>query len=276
VIFEQDIAILILLNNKNESAKLKNELSHLKIKSTIFIAETFNHFVELINKNKFDVFFIEYQFKEVQSLKIIERLRSSTKYHRSTIALVSESTDELTIEQFSVLNISQITDKKFDLNSIGPKLIEALKINLADIIPKEFNVLVLDDNPDILDIMTGYLHQMNHTKITTCRSIEEAKNLMQTNEFDILFLDWNLPDGSCIDLIEFVRNNKNINKTANALIMVITGRNDVDDIMTLLRYNVLDHIIKPFDYGEFEEKVIYALGRYLPDNFSYRVENIRP
>lgn len=49
----------------------------------------------------------------------------------------------------------------------------------------------------------------------------------------------------------------------------MTGRNAVEDIMTLVAKDVKDHIIKPFDQYEFEDKIYYALERHQKRMGSY-------
>ena len=90
---------------------------------------------------------------------------------------------------------------------------------------------------------------------------KDAKQKLQTNDYDLLLLDWNLDDGTCLDIIEFVKAKPVSARTKAAVTVVITGRDDVDDIMTLLRYGIKDHIIKPFGFQEFEDKIGYALEK---------------
>lgn len=130
------------------------------------------------------------------------------------------------------------------------------------LIPKNLKVLILDDNPDVLQVLGMHMEQLDHKNFVTCTSVIEAKKMLQTMDFDLLLLDWDLDDGTCMDIIRQARSNKSSKRLKEALTIVITGRNDVEDIMTLVQMNVKDHIIKPFDYAEFEDKIVYALERH--------------
>lgn len=123
--------------------------------------------------------------------------------------------------------------------------------------------MVLDNSPEILELISLHLSELGHVKYDLCKGIKEAKLNLVDKDYDLLLLDWNLDDGTCIDLIEFIKTSSLSPQTKQALTVVITGRDDVDDIMTLLRYGIKDHIIKPFDFSEFEDKITYAIDKHL-------------
>lgn len=129
------------------------------------------------------------------------------------------------------------------------------------VIPTEFNVLVLDNSPEILEVISLHLQELGHEKIELCMDIQEARKCLLTKDYDLLLLDWNLDDGTCFDVIDFIKNNPVSFRTKSAVTVVITGRDDVEDIMTLLKYGINDHIIKPFGFQEFEDKIGYALEK---------------
>ena len=149
------------------------------------------------------------------------------------------------------------------MGELSDLLIQSIQNKKKTVIPKHFSVLVLDDNPDLCEIVAMELEQLGHHRYKSCHSLKEAIKCVDENDFDLMLLDWNLGDGTCLDLVEHVKNKSWRTYNQKALIIVITGRDDVDDLMTLLMYGIKDTIIKPFDSFEFEDKLSYALGRHL-------------
>lgn len=259
----KETLFLIYLKNTEESAKLSQILSVLTYRPKVLIAHNFDHFIKLINQYKIDFFCIDYKLTEVAAENVVERLRKSHKYNKSTIAFVSDGSENIRPEYFSSLNINFVINRNFQLVQFESQLQKSLEKSLSTIIPDYFNVLIVDDNKDILEIVSEYLKQMGHRHFKTCINLEEAYKILKEEDFHLLILDWNLPDGSCFDLINHIRKNVQSEITKNSLVIVETGRNDVDDIMTLLRFNVLHHLIKPYEFSEFEEKLSYAIDKHL-------------
>lgn len=259
----KELFFLIYLNNPEESLKLSQILSALTYRPRVLVANNFDHFIDLINKHKIEFFCIDHKLSEVSAENIVERLRKSQKYHKSSVAFVSDGTENIRPEQFSTLNINFIINRNYQLVQFESQLQKSLEKSLSTVIPDYFRVLIVDDNQEILDIMEDYLKQLDHKHFKSCLNLEEAYKILNLEDFHLLIIDWNLPDGSCFDLINHIRKNVKSEITKNSLVIVETGRSDVDDIMTLLRFDVTNYLIKPFEFHEFEEKLTYAIDKHL-------------
>lgn len=260
---DHPLKAVILLNSETEAGELASKIADLGIFADIKIALHFDEFINHIQTQKMDCFFLEIDYRGFSVVDLTEKLRKSNKYRRTPLVFVSDKKDRDILHRYSALNVDMVITRPFVFDDINSQLLKVLDKRFSRIIPEHYNVLVLDNNPDIIDLMTLHLDEFKHTKFDTCLSIAEAKKLVDKNDYDLLLLDWNLDDGTCLDLIEFVRSKKDRPRLDKALIMAITARNDVDDIITLLKYNVKDCLIKPFDHKEFEEKLIYALEKHI-------------
>lgn len=65
--------------------------------------------------------------------------------------------------------------------------------------------LIIDDEIDICVLMSGLLKQLG-IKATFSVSLGEGENKLLNNEFNILFLDNNLPDGSGLEHLPDIKN----------------------------------------------------------------------
>lgn len=65
-------------------------------------------------------------------------------------------------------------------------------------------VLIIDDEADICLLLSGLLRKLGY--IPTCANfIEEGRQCLNTQQFDAVFLDLNLPDGLGFDLLPFIK-----------------------------------------------------------------------
>lgn len=265
----QRIKSAILVKTIEEARGLIVALANLKLSNNvsidIFIESEFEKFISYIQTNPIDCFFLDLNFTSFSVIKLADRLRKSSKFKKTPIIFIADkknSEHELNPLLYSPLVIDAVFGWNQKTAEIESTLNAVFKKRYTKIIPEKYKVLVVDDNPEIIYLMTSYMNELQHSNFQTCSSLEEARNLIKSNEYDLLLLDWNLNDGTCIDVIEFVRAQNNI-RLNQALIMAVTARNDVEDIMTLLKYNVKDYIIKPFGFEEFEEKLVYALEKHI-------------
>jgi len=250
---------LVFTKDKFLAQEFAKEIKAIDSSFKVHYCAQFNQFVEMMNTIKVDFFALDYHLEEVPATDLAEKLRQGLKYHRTVIAFLGNEKDKISKEQFSRLNIQHIFKSMDQIQLKKDSILESLKISRKKLIPDSYKVLVLDNNPDILDLMSGFLENIQHENFSCAKSIAESKELITEEDFDIFLLDWNLDDGSCFDLIEYIKKQSGRNRLQNALIMVITGRSEIDDMLTLLRFNVKHSIIKPFDFHEFEEKLEFAV-----------------
>ena len=102
-------------------------------------------------------------------------------------------------------------------------------------------VLVLEDERSI----QGLVAAMARTRGSSCDvagSLDEARRLMGTRHYDILFVDVNLPDGSGLSLARGDRDH---------VIIVMTGDDDLQTAIKAIRAGASDFVLKPFSVGDF-------------------------
>lgn len=259
----ETINIALCFNDPMEAINLSNRLGELGPNINFIIGKNFDEFLKSIARlPKIDCFLIEDIYKECSAVDLIEKLKKSQRYKKSVISLCTSSLKKID-KKYLELGAHYIFDLQTSFKEVSEQLKKHIIKKLTPVIPKNFNVMVLDNSPEILELISLHLSELGHVKYDLCKGIKEAKLNLVDKDYDLLLLDWNLDDGTCIDLIEFIKTSSLSPQTKQALTVVITGRDDVDDIMTLLRYGIKDHIIKPFDFSEFEDKITYAIDKHL-------------
>lgn len=65
-------------------------------------------------------------------------------------------------------------------------------------------VLIVDDEADICLLLSGLLRRLGYQP-TCAHFIEEGRQCLNSQQFDAVFLDLNLPDGLGFDLLPFIK-----------------------------------------------------------------------
>jgi DNA-binding response OmpR family regulator len=120
-------------------------------------------------------------------------------------------------------------------------------------------IAVLDDGVDqpkrISQTMTALEHE--------CHSYTEGRALLQAmrrQTFDLLILDWNLPDMKGPDVVKSIRRELN----SRLPILFVTDRHDEGDLVEGLNAGADDFMVKPARAGELEARVNALLRRSYP------------
>ncbi|MBB3545235.1 MULTISPECIES: response regulator [unclassified Rhizobium] len=121
--------------------------------------------------------------------------------------------------------------------------------------PIKTAILVVDDDPRIRQMLQRYFEHEGY-KVTCAASGEEMRLSLKAKAFDIILLDLVLPDQDGLDLAREIR------RTSNIPIMILTGREDVVDCVVGLEIGADDYVVKPFHLREVHARLKSILRRY--------------
>ncbi len=114
-------------------------------------------------------------------------------------------------------------------------------------------VLIIDDEPDIRELLELTLGRMN-LDTRSAANLEEARHLLSEFEFDLCLTDMRLPDGNGID---FVRHIQEV--SPELPVAVITAFGNMDTAITALKAGAFDFVSKPVDIEDLRNIVRSAL-----------------
>ncbi len=113
--------------------------------------------------------------------------------------------------------------------------------------------LVVDDEPDILELIEMTLERMDII-VHTAANLEEAQKQLACNEYDLCLTDMRLPDGDGLDLIRHIQ--LHYHKTPVAM---ITAHGNMEAAITALKSGAYDFVSKPVDLQVLRKLVSTAL-----------------
>ena len=115
-------------------------------------------------------------------------------------------------------------------------------------------VLIVDDEADILGLITDAVGREHSCKLIQARSLGEAQHILETQPVELLVTDVHLPDGDGTALLPLLRREQ-----PNANAIVITGSPNIDGAIAAMRHGAIDFLKKPFTIDELSERVGRAL-----------------
>jgi DNA-binding response OmpR family regulator len=114
---------------------------------------------------------------------------------------------------------------------------------------------LLEDDQHVGELIRLWIEEAGH-ECALFESGEEFKQNLQDNDYDILILDWILPDTSGDVVLSWIRQNKGW----EIPIIFVTQRDSEEDIVAALQQGADDYMTKPVKQGELVAR-ISALGR---------------
>ena len=119
--------------------------------------------------------------------------------------------------------------------------------------PAKPAVLIVDDEPDLLELVSLTLSRMN-LRTRTASDVSSARKLLKTEAFDLCLTDMRLPDGDGLDLVAWIQENR-----ATVPVAVITAHGNVESAVRALKLGAFDFVSKPLDLGVLRKLVGSAI-----------------
>jgi two-component system response regulator PilR (NtrC family) len=114
-------------------------------------------------------------------------------------------------------------------------------------------VLVVDDEPDLVELVTLTLDRMQLATISA-GDVAGAQRLLLSQQVDLCLTDMRLPDGDGLDLVGWIAQNR-----ASVPCAVITAHGNVESAVRALKLGAFDFVSKPLDLGVLRKIVASAI-----------------
>ncbi|MEH6617853.1 MAG: response regulator, partial [Porticoccus sp.] len=114
-------------------------------------------------------------------------------------------------------------------------------------------VLVVDDEPDIRELLSMTLEQMGLEVITTSK-LTKARKLLDSESFDLCLTDMNMPDGNGLELVDHVQAYH-----PHLPIAMISAYGNMEIAVEALKKGAFDFISKPLELIRLRNIVQSAL-----------------
>jgi len=122
------------------------------------------------------------------------------------------------------------------------------------------NILLVDDEKELTTPLSRVLTEEGY-QVDVANNGVVGEELAQKNEYNLLILDWLMPEKSGLELCRSLRS-----RNDQTPVLFLTAKDTVDDRVAGLDVGADDYIIKPFELREFLARVRALLRRSVLEN----------
>lgn len=121
----------------------------------------------------------------------------------------------------------------------------------------KLRLLVVDDAKFIRDLVQKTLRtEYPEIELMEASDGRKAQAILQRNSFDMILCDWEMPEMSGIELLEWVRSQENIQDQP---FILVTSLDQKEHVVEALKAGVSDYVTKPFSAEQLISKVMKQL-----------------
>ncbi len=122
-------------------------------------------------------------------------------------------------------------------------------------------LLIVEDEPDLAAAIARGLRRDGHA-VDIALTATDANIKLRSAGYDLVCLDWTLPDGSGLELCrDLVSGELPTLEGDRPRILMLTARDDVDDRVAGLDSGADDYLVKPFAMAELRARARVLLRR---------------
>lgn len=122
-------------------------------------------------------------------------------------------------------------------------------------------IAIVDDDPSIGELVSIWLSDAGYT----CSNFSSGHDFMKavnTEQFDLLLLDWIMPEFDGEQVLEWIRSQPELDMP----VIFVTARDTEDDISKILTQGADDYIVKPVKQKELVARIKAVTRRTTPHN----------
>jgi two-component system response regulator PilR (NtrC family) len=119
--------------------------------------------------------------------------------------------------------------------------------------PKTLDVLLVDDEPDILELLELALRKMG-LEVDRAGNVREALAKLAAQPYDLCLTDMRLPDGDGLQVVRYIEQHN-----LDVPVAVITAHGNMENAVTALKAGAFDYLSKPVSLDQLRALVKSAL-----------------
>jgi two-component system OmpR family response regulator len=103
-------------------------------------------------------------------------------------------------------------------------------------------ILIIEDEVTLNKMLAEGLKEFGYQS-DVVETLKDGEYYLDIRNYDLVLMDWMLPDGNSIDIIGDIKTN-----TPKTIVVVLSARDDNESEIEALRSGADDYIRKPFDF----------------------------
>ena len=251
--------ILVVDDHPNAAFILARVLQGLGLNLDIITAHSGEEALLLVGEDPVHIVITDYLMSGMNGLELIEQLIArDCPPPNHTILITAYNTEGLALTA-KHLHIDDYVTKPVDpdkLRQIVSKTLDGGKSSRAtqfsDLDNKQFTILVADDNPDNVHLLTTRIANEGYRFIVAKDGVEALEKTYSELP-DLILLDINMPNKDGFEVLQEIRDNE---KTRHLQVLMVTAvRTQPEHIRKGFNLGADDYIVKPIDWHEMNSRI---------------------
>jgi signal transduction histidine kinase/DNA-binding response OmpR family regulator len=252
--------ILVVDDHPNTAATLARALSQLGTGVNVISACSGNDALEKVKTIGVDILFTDMIMPEMTGLELIEKMQKHPAGRPAYTYLVTAYDVpglKVTAQRLKVNEVIVKPVRPERICQIATSAIEEMKhttqpVKNIVVGKKKFKILVADDKPDNVTLLTRYLGYEGYEYVEA-RDGLEALDKVRDELPDLVLLDVNMPHKDGFTVLEEIRSDPAVQHIP--VIILTAARLDPSDVQSGLNLGADDYVTKPFDRHELMARI---------------------
>ena len=118
---------------------------------------------------------------------------------------------------------------------------------------RELRVLIVDDFAPMCELVGRSLVSLGISSISMAAgAVDAVQQIKEGAHFDLIIADWNMPNMTGLELLQYVRSEQKLKDTP---FLMITAEATKQNLIDAVKAGVSQYIVKPFTPAALEEKI---------------------
>ncbi len=253
------VQILIVDDHPNTATTLARAVAQMGPRVEAFAATSGKEALERVRTRAADILITDMIMPDMNGLELLEKLQDHPGGRPAHTILITA---------YDVPGLKE-TARRLKVNEIIPKPVRPERIcqsvekilqeweqtkqpALEKNIRRPFKILLADDHPDNLTLLSRYMENEGYEYITACDGVE-AMDKTRAELPDLILLDINMPKKDGFAALEEIRADPAVQHIP--VIILTAARLDPSDIQSGLNLGADDYVTKPFDRLELMARI---------------------
>lgn len=247
VVVDDDELVRDLVTNGLSQEKCRITQAENGVKLLQYLEKT-KRFSLLTNP---DLIVLDVNMPDMNGFEVLEKLKADPEFQAiPVIMLTRHDEDETVMQAFSSGAIDYIT-KPFEVKELATRIMSVLRRDRK-------TVLIADDDELIADLLRQRFFLMGYT-VLVARNGTEALARLHADQPDLAILDVVMPG---IDGLSVLKQAKGSRTSGHIPVVMLTEKNEKENVLMGLDSGAHDYIAKPFDIDELAARVSGILRRH--------------
>ncbi len=114
-------------------------------------------------------------------------------------------------------------------------------------------ILIVEDDRNVAYLVQYHVRKLGHNDVTVVGNGSLAVEALETRSWNLVLLDWMLPDISGMEVLQHMRSGS---VNAATPVVMMTARSNPEDVLAAIEAGASDYVVKPFDRAVLQSKIL--------------------